>query len=328
VGKNQPYLRFTRGFIRDTFNLDGDQEAVESAQNQLAGSRSENRWVLTVGKISVGDIFDVNPYAHDPRGDFLNWTAVDAGTFDYAADAWGYSVGAVAEWYQGPWTLRGGVFDLSNIPNSVHLDPGFHEFQLLAEIEHRQRLGDHPGSVMLTVFDSRGRMGLLDQAVALAQATDTPVDISAVRQYRSRFGADVNASQELTADLGAFLRFGKAAGNVEAYEFTDVDQALSAGLSLKGTTWHRAQDTVALALMENKISGEREAYLNAGGLGILVGDGKLPHAGPEDILETYYSIAEFSHFALTFDYQWIDHPAYNRDRGPVSVFAVRFHAQF
>jgi high affinity Mn2+ porin len=328
VGKNQPYLRFTRGFLRDTFNLDGEQEAVASAQNQLAGSRSENRWVLTVGKISVGDIFDINPYAHDPRGDFLNWTAVDAGSFDYAADAWGYTVGAAAEWYQGPWTLRGGVFDLSNIPNSVHLDPGFHEFQMLAEIEHRQRLGDHPGNVMMTVFDSRGRMGLLDQAVAVAQVTDTPVDIAAVRRYRSRLGADVNAAQELTADLGAFLRFGKAAGNVEAYEFTDVDQSLSTGLSLKGTTWHRAQDTVALALIENKISGEREAYLNAGGLGILVGDGKLPHPGPENILETYYSVAALSHFALTFDYQWIDHPAYNRDRGPVSVYAVRVHAQF
>jgi high affinity Mn2+ porin len=104
VGKNQPYLRFTRGFVRDTFNLDGDQESVEGAQNQLAGSRSENRWVLTIGKVSVGDIFDINPYAHDPRGDFLNWTAVDAGTFDYAADAWGYTVGAAVEWYQGPWT--------------------------------------------------------------------------------------------------------------------------------------------------------------------------------------------------------------------------------
>jgi high affinity Mn2+ porin len=328
VGKNQPYLRLTRLFVRDTFDLDGDHENVEAAANWLGGERSVNRWVLTVGKVSVGDIFDVNPYAHDPRGDFLNWTAVDAGTFDYAADAWGYSVGAVAEWYQGQWTIRGGVFDLSNIPNSPHLDPGFHEFQLLTEVEHRQRIGEHAGSVMLTVFDSRGRMGLLDQAVALAESTDTPVNIAAVRQYRSRLGADVNLFQELTADLGAFARVGKAAGNVEAYEFTDVDRSVSAGLSLKGTSWTRASDTIGLALIDNGISAEREQYLNAGGLGILVGDGKLPHPATEDILETYYSAAVLSHCALTFDYQFIDHPAYNRDRGPVSVFAVRFHAQF
>jgi high affinity Mn2+ porin len=328
VGKNQPYLRLPRLFVRDTLNLDGDTESVDATANWLAGSHSQNRWVLTLGKISVVDVFDVNPYAHHPRGDFLNWTAVDAGSFDYAADAWGYTVGATAEWYQGPWTLRGGVFDLSNVPNSVHLDPGFHEFQLIAEIEHRQRIADHPGNVMITLFDSRGRMGLLDQAVALAEATDTPVNIAAVRQYRSRIGADVNLSQELTSDLGLFARVGKTAGNVEAYEFTDVDRSLSAGLSLKGTSWTRSSDTVGLALIDNGISAEREQYLNAGGLGILVGDGKLPHPGPEDILETYYSAAVLPHCALTFDYQWIDHPAYNRDRGPVSVFAVRVHAQF
>jgi high affinity Mn2+ porin len=328
VGKNQPYLRLTRLFVRDTFDLDGKREAVESAANTLGGDRSVNRWVLTLGKVSVGDIFDINPYAHDPRGDFLNWTAVDAGTFDYAADAWGYTVGAVAEWYQGAWTLRGGFFDLSTIPNSVHLDPGFHEFQLLAELEHRQHIGEHPGNMMVTVFDSRGRMGLLDQAVALAESTDTPVSIAAVRQYRSRLGADVNLSQELTSDLGLFARAGKAAGNVEAYEFTDVDRSVSAGLSLKGSSWSRTPDTVGLALIKNGISAERERYLNAGGLGLLVGDGKLPHPGPEDILESYYSAALLPHCALTFDYQWIDRPAYNRDRGPVSVFAVRFHAQF
>jgi high affinity Mn2+ porin len=31
---------------------------------------------------------------------------------------------------------------------------------------------------------------------------------------------------------------------------------------------------------------------------------------------------------LTFDYQFIDNPAYNRDRGPVSVIASRLHTQF
>jgi high affinity Mn2+ porin len=328
IGKNKPYLRLPRLFIRDTIDLDGTREAVDSVANQLGGDRSVNRWIITLGKISVGDIFDVNQYAHDPRGDFLNWTAVDAGTFDYAADAWGYTVGAAAERYQGAWTLRGGAFDLSNIPNSPHLDPGFHEFQLLGEIEHRHEVDGHSGKLMLTLFDSRGRMGLLDQALALAEATGTPVNIAAVRQYRSRLGVDFNLQQELTADLGLFTRAGKAAGNVEVYEFTDVDRSLSAGLSLKGSAWRRADDTVGLAIMDNGISGEREQYLNAGGLGILVGDGKLPHPGPEGILETYYNAAVLPHTQITFDYQWIDHPAYNRDRGPVSVFAVRLHAQF
>jgi len=181
---------------------------------------------------------------------------------------------------------------------------------------------------MVTLFDSRGRMGLLNSAVQLAEQTGQPVDIAAVRQYRSRLGASLNLEQQLAKDLGLFARVGKAAGNVEAYEFTDIDRSVEAGLSLKGTLWRRAHDAVGLAGIDNGISGARERFLNAGGLGILVGDGQLPHPGPEQIIETYYDAAVFPHAQLTLDYQWIDHPAYNRDRGPVSVFAVRFHAQF
>jgi high affinity Mn2+ porin len=328
VGKNQPYLRLPRLFVRDTLDLAGDRENVDAEANQLGGDRSSNRWVFTAGKFSVGDIFDVNQYAHDPRGDFLNWAAVDAGSFDYAADAWGYTVGAAAEWYQDAWTTRIGVFDLSNIPNSVHLDPGFHEYQVIAEFEKRHQIADHPGKVMLTMFDSRGRMGLLNSAVQLAEQTGQPVDIAVVRQYRSRLVASINLEQQLVKDLGLFARAGKAAGNVEVYEFTDIDRSVAAGLSLRGTAWHREHDTLGFAGIDNGISAARERFLNAGGLGVLVGDGQLPHPGPEVIIETYYEAAVYPQAQLTFDYQWIDHPAYNRDRGPVSVFTVRLHAQF
>jgi high affinity Mn2+ porin len=328
IGKNQPYLRLPRLFVRQTLDLDDTRQPVEAAANQLGGSRSADRWVITVGKFSVADVFDTNQYAHDPRGDFLNWAAIDAGTFDYAADAWGYTVGAAVEWYRSVWTVRGGLFDLSTIPNSAHLDPGFHEFQALFELERRHDLAGRPGRLVLTVFDSRGRMGLLDDAVELAQSTGTPVDIAAVRSYRGRIGASLNLEQQLSPDLGAFARVGKAAGNVEPYEFTDIDRTVSAGLSLQGTRWRRAGDTLGLAAIDNGISAERERYLNAGGLGILVGDGRLPHPGPEQIIETYYSLAVLKFAHLAFDYQWINHPAYNRDRGPVSVVALRLHAQF
>ena len=328
IGKNQPYLRLQRLFIRQTLDLDAAHEVVAAAANQLGGSRSADRVVITVGKFSVADIFDTNQYAHDPRSDFLNWAAIDAGTFDYAADSWGYTAGAAMEWYRGAWALRGGVFDLSDVPNSAHLDPGFHEFQTVAEMEHRHDIGALPGRVAITVYDSRGRMGLLDQAVQLAASTGTPVDIAAVRSYRQRAGASLNLEQQLAPDLGAFARLGKAGGNVEPYEFTDIDRSVSAGLSLQGTRWRRPGDTLGLAAIDNGISAERERYLNAGGLGILIGDGRLPHPGPEQIIESYYSLAMFGFAHLSVDYQWINHPAYNRDRGPASVVAVRLHAQF
>jgi high affinity Mn2+ porin len=328
VGNNQPYYRLPRLFIRQTVNLGGEQQPVGAQANWLAGVQSADRVVIWLGKFGVVDVFDTNQYAHDPRGDFLNWAAIDAGSFDYAADAWGYTVGAAVEWYQGAWTYRAGVFDLSNVPNSVHLEPGLHEFQTDLEIEHRHEIAGRPGRLLLTVFDSRGRMGLLDEAVQVAESSGSPVDIAAVRAYRTRIGASLNLEQQIAPDLGAFVRAGKAGGNVETYEFTDIDRSLSAGLSLQGSRWQRRDDTVGLAAMNNGISGAREAYLDAGGLGVLIGDGKLPHPGPEQIIETYYSAAVLKFAHLSLDYQYINHPAYNRDRGPVSVVAVRLHAQF
>ena len=78
----------------------------------------------------------------------------------------------------------------------------------------------------------------------------------------------------------------------------------------------------------NGISGEHIAFLNAGGLGILIGDGQLPNYGLEKIFEAYYSYALTAATRLSFDYQFVVNPGYNADRGPVNVFAARFHWQF
>jgi high affinity Mn2+ porin len=328
VGAAVPYARLPRYLVRQTIDLGGKSEKVDGVANQFAGSQTENRIVFTVGKFAATDIFDKNKYATDPRNDFLNWALIDTGTFDYAADAWGYSYGAAAEWYQGDWTVRGGLFDLSIVPNSAELDPSFGEFQWLGEIERRYQLWGHPGKIAVTGFLSRGRMGTFADAIALAQMTGAPADIVAVRQYRSRPGVSANLEQEIISDLGVFARVGWADGNVEPYEYADIDRTAAAGLQLKGTQWGRPDDTVGVAGAVNGISKEHEAYLNAGGLGILVGDGMLPHPGLETIIEAYYSYALTSAAHLSLDYQFIDNPAYNTDRGPAHVFGGRFHWQF
>lgn len=326
VGRNAPYFRLQRAFIRQTINLGGKAAATDAGPNQFALQQSADRLVVTVGKLSVVDIFDVNRYAHDPRADFLNWAVIDAGTFDYAADAWGYSAGGALEWYTGAWAWRGGVFDLSDVPNSPVLEPAFHEYQVDLEAEHRHQLLGQPGKIDLTVFESRGRMALLRDALAYGEANGLPPDPAPVRRYRKRDGVSLNVEQQVTANVGLFARVGDAGGNVETYEFTDIDRTISAGVAVGGGLWQRPGDTVGVAGVVNELSRERREYLAAGGLGILIGDGKLPHAGHENILETYYELAALSAVHVTIDYQWVGNPAYNRDRGPVSIFAVRIHA--
>jgi high affinity Mn2+ porin len=328
VGRDNFYLRLQRLFLRQTINLGGASSKVDAEINQLAGSQTENRVILTIGRFNVTDVFDNNDYAHDSKGNFLNWSIIDAGTFDYAADAWGYSVGASAEWYQGPWTWRIGLFTLSKVPNGEELDLHFDEFQAVGEIERRFAIRGKNGAFKITGFLSRGRMGLYTDAIALGEETGEAPSTSLVRRYQSRPGISANLQQDLGGGFGIFARAGWAKGDVEPYEYADIDGTISGGVSVSGDRWGRKADTFAIGGVINQISKLHQDYLAAGGLGILIGDGQLPHPGSENILETYYQVGITTFLRLSFDYQFVDHPAYNTDRGPVSIFGARLHAQF
>lgn len=327
VGSNYPYARLPRYFIRQTIDLGGEVQSVQGGPNQFAGKQSADRVVLTVGKFAVGDIFDVNKYAHDPRVDFLNWGLADVATFDYAADAWAFTYGAAAEWYVGAWTVRGGVFDLPVTPNSTDLDPSFGQFQFIGEIEHRHELGGQPGKLLLTGFLNRARLGNFADAVQLAQATGAIPSTADVRRYTSKTGLSASLEQQLTAEVGLFGRAGFSSPNLEANAFTDSDRTVSAGVSVSGRLWGRDDDTFGLAGLINHISASRIAYLDAGGLTAIIGDGRLPNPGDEQVIEAYYTLPVDS-WRLTADYQFIAHPAFNRDRGPVSIVATRLRTQF
>jgi high affinity Mn2+ porin len=340
-GADDPYARVNRYFIRQTIDLGGATQKVDADVNVFAGSQTENRLVLWVGKFAVVDVFDTNKYANNPKSDFLNWSIINAGTFDYAGDAWGYTYGGAAEWYQGHFTLRGGVFDMSATPaeagNSAAaygLDSTFHQFELVGEIEERHELWGQPGKLKITGFLIRGNMGSFENAINLSQNPASPFfgdasdAIAAVRTYQSRPGVSLNLEQQVTETVGLFARAGWADGNVEPWDFTDIDRTVSGGVSIAGKQWGRPDDTIGIAGVINGLAPAHQAYFAAGGMGVLIGDGALPNYGLEQIIEAYYSYAISSSTKVSFDYQFIANPAYNADRGPVNVFAGRFHTQF
>jgi high affinity Mn2+ porin len=339
-GFDYPYARVQRYFVRQTIDLGGETQKVDADINQFAGSQTANRLVLTVGKFAVVDMFDTNKYANNAKSDFLNWSVVNAGSFDYAGDAWGYTYGAVAEWYQGRFTLRGGVFDMSATPAEAAdgaagygLDPTFSQLQYVGEIEERHELWEQPGKVKITGFVTYGRMGDFQDAIALSQpgqpfAGDPSDAIASVRVYRYRPGVSLNLEQQVSENWGVFARAGWADGNVEPWDFTDIDRTVSAGASINGKQWGRPDDTIGIAGVINGLAPVHAAYFAAGGMGVLIGDGALPNYGLEQIVEMYYSYALSASTRLSFDYQFIANRAYNTDRGPVNVFAGRFHTAF
>ncbi len=286
VGAAEPYVRIPRVFFRRSFGLGGAEQAVEPDQNQLGGTRQADNITLTAGKFSVTDIFDTNSYAHDPKSDFMNWSIIDAGAFDYAADAWGYSYGLAAEWTQAWWTLRGGVFDLSRTPNSKELVRGFSQFELVTEAEERHQLLGRDGKLKLLLYANRGRMADYTAAIRAAAGTGAVPDVAAVRRYGTRPGISLNLEQEIADNVGIFARASLNDGHKEAFEFTEINQSISGGLSFGGAGWDRPKDTAGLAGVVNDISKDARDYFAAGGLGILIGDGKLTDPGLEKILET------------------------------------------
>ena len=320
--------KVSRLFLRQTFALGGASQRLDGGQNQLGGSRTANRITFTVGKYAVVDIFDDNRYAHDSRGGFLNWTVNDLGTFDMASPAFNYTYGAAVEWYQSWWAVRGGFFLEPSYPNSLAVDTIFRQYQPVLELEERHEWKARTGKLKLLAFGKRVEAGSFSQAVALARTTVEPPSTAAVRHGLVwGYGGGLNLEQQLTTNLGMFARASLQNGDYEEFAFTQVQESISAGLMLTGAAWRREGDVVGLAAIANGILAHERAYLAAGGTGIIIGDGALNY-GPEEIVEVYYKLMPWDWLSLTADYQFINHPAYNRDRGPVSVLGGRVHVGF
>ncbi|MEO7027443.1 MAG: carbohydrate porin, partial [Caulobacteraceae bacterium] len=188
------------------------------------------------------------------------------------------------------------------------------------------RVQGRDGSLKLTVFDTHAAQGSWADAVALAEQEGDVPQVDAVRRTRDRLGASLNLQQKISSDLGLFARAGWADGRLQGYSFSDIDRTVAGGVSLNGRAWGREDDTVGIGGALNFASADFTTYLNKGGLGLVIGDGQLPHPGAEGIVEAFYEWAFSDAVQATFDYQLVNNPGYNRDRGPVSLFALRLHA--
>jgi high affinity Mn2+ porin len=319
-----PQYDTARLFIREVVNLGGARSRMDDDQNQVPSGVSEDRLIFTAGKISVPDIFDNNAYSHDARTQFLNWALVDDGAWDYPADGKGYTGGFAAEWAMATRTLRYGIFMEPQVANALPLDDRVDKaFGQVLEWEERYQSDGHPAAIRFLAFWNRAHMGLYQAALE----ESSPPDITLSREYRSKTGAGLNWEQEITDGLGAFARVGFDDGRTETWAYTEIDESVSGGFALSGKRWGRADDTLGIAGVASGLSSDHKRYLQAGGYGFIVGDGRLNYEA-ERVAEAYYSFRAAKWLTLSLDYQFVEDPGYNRDRGPVSVFGLRAHAEY
>lgn len=326
VGLPAPTPYIARLLFRQTWEMEGPGEVVEDAPNQIATRRREvNRFTILAGKLSATDMADANRYSHDPRTQFLNWSIMYNGAWDYPANVRGYTYGVAADYNSLFWAVHYGVFAEPAVANGAPIDPRFLQAngQILEVEEHWGGFGGRPGKLREWVFLNRARMGNYSEALA-----EMPVDpdVTLTRAYRFKYGFGGNLEQEVGRDVGVFAKAGWNDGHSESWAFTEIDRTAVAGVVVKGSWWGRRGDEVGAAVVINGLSGPHRDYLAAGGLGFIIGDGRLRYA-PEQIVEAYYSWRLAPGIFLTFDLQGVNHPAYNADRGPLAVATIRFHGE-
>ena len=328
TGGPNPTLYRARLFLRQTWNLDGEKEAVESGANQLAGMVDKRRIVVTTGNLAVMDLFDNSALAHDARTQFFNWALTTHGAYDFAADARGYTWGAALEYFYDDWVVRGGRFMQPAVSNGLPLDKKIlTHYGDQIELERAHTINGQPGKLRLLAFRNKANMGQFRDALLEAAINGGTPDVGKVRRENIKYGFGFNLEQNLTPELNVFTRASWNDGVSETYAFTEIERSFSSGAAVKGILWGRHADMVGVAFVRNGLSRVHQEYLAAGGHGAFIGDGQLTYR-PETIVEAYYSANVAKSTWITLDLQHIANPAYNADRGPVKVASIRLHTEF
>jgi len=336
IGDPSPSLSIARGYLQQNFPLGHSKyENVADDNNQVSDKVPVNRITVNAGKFAISDFFDKNSFSHDPRTQFLNWSLMSNGAWDYPANTKGYTWGIVIEIIKPGWSFAISTVAVPKIANHSALEYVFGKAHSeSAEFDKKMNFNGRHGVISFLASYTASRAPSYQQGLtALSDGDTTLLNVISGNAEGTTYGGKktgfyLNIEQELTNSLGIFARIGWNDGKHASWAFTEIDQTVQLGISKKGIPWKRYGDVAGLAVVVNGLSSDHRAFLKAGGYGFIIGDGKLNY-GHENILETYYSAQLTPLFWLTADYQLVLNPAYNKDRmGPVNVFALRGHFAF
>jgi high affinity Mn2+ porin len=329
VGNPAPTLYWARCFLTQTFALGREKEWQDDDANQLSGLKPKNYLRFSLGKFSLGDLFDNNDYSNSPRTQFLNWALINNGTWDYAANVRGYTYSFAAEVQLDNMAYKLAIATEPKEANGPNLNTNFKDSFALAynvEIDRTIYINRKKGDIGFLLYLNDANMGSYTEAL---KRSGTPNVITTRELGRKKWGWGLNIGQELSANAGMFARVGWNDGKNETWAYTEIDRTFSMGLSYKGNAWKRKDDNAGIAIVLNGLSQEHKNYLTNGGSGFMLGDGALNY-GTEAITECYYSLkpSATAPLWLTADYQFVINPGYNKDRGPVNIFSIRVHTEF
>jgi high affinity Mn2+ porin len=311
IGDAKPVVYMARMLIEQNFDFNTSQSLR-----------------IVFGKFGLADYFDTNSFSHDARSQFLNWSLMDMGAWDYAANTRGYTDGLYANYKFNNWQIRAVLAAQPTQANGPNVAFNLNKSSAInVEIEKEINFKNNDiATIRLLGFRNVAAAGNYNQANS--NFSGTP-DITSTRANgRTKYGLGLNAEYSHKDLWGAFSRISYNDGKNETWAFTEIDQSATAGINLKGKMWHREDDFAGIAIAANGLSAAHQKYQQLGGNGFMIGDGNLNYS-TEKIAEVFYSFAiPRTNFTLSPDYQYIMNPGYNKDRGPVQFLSLRFHTEF
>jgi hypothetical protein len=329
-----PYL--SRGVIHQTVGLTGEMTDQDRGPIMLATKVPVRRFELRAGKMSLPDVLDINSVGTDSHLQFTNWTIDNNGAWDYAADTRGYTVAGILEYDDRVWSARYAIAAMPTVANGIDLDWDFRrangqnwEFELRKGLFAPLLDPKLQGAIRVLSFVNHAHMGDYRQSLQqyLSGKIATPDITQSERFGAVKYGFGLNTEQEVTGSLRLFGRFGWNEDQHESFAYTEVGQTILFGGDYNGQGWKRTNDKVGVAYVSNAIKRDHQNYLRYGGLGFLLGDGNLNY-GRENIVEWYYNAHIWRGLFAMGGGSYVDHPGYNRDRGPVYIPTVRAHIDF
>lgn len=251
---------------------------------------------VIVGKIDPTTFFDHNEIAHDESEKFINNILVhnpllDTGG-DYGIDENGFSPGILFNYQtrrpdQANWMANLGFFGAGNGPQ---LDTSPSNPFTMAQIRYFGNLcGDLPGSFATYYWNNPKAENAL---TGMAE---------------SHTGWGVSIDQNVTPDLTLFARTSRGIDGTRLF-----DRALTYGTELKGKTWNRPNDHIALGF----------AHLRPDPILVAQGAGRER----ETTAELMYAYAVNESLMISGDLQWIKNSA--GDPQAPSARLIGFRSKF
>ena len=193
-----PYLG--RGMIHKVFALSKDKVENSRSAFSLFDELPRRRLEVRFGKFSMPDFFDANSVGSDTHFQFINWTTDNNGTWDYAADTRGYTVGLIADYEDRNWGFRFAEALMPKIANGIDLV--WRPWQVHAEnYEYELRHGFIPkkaGVVRLLAYTNYANMGIYREPSQFEAGLVSTPDITNHPWHITRkYGFGVNLEQNL-----------------------------------------------------------------------------------------------------------------------------------